>query len=206
MGASVAHTSRQYATRKQRSALMRQHLLEATIASLADKGYSGTTTLEVQQRAGVSRGALLYHFSSRTELILAAVEYLMRERFIALQRITEPPPREDRLGWAVRTLWSTFEGALFSASLELWLAARNDAELRAVLLPQERLFAAASNEWAASLFGSAASHPQFPVLIGILLDAMRGAAARSVLRSPSSDERLLTEWSLLAEKLLRTAL
>ena len=136
--------------------------------------------------------------------ILAAVEHLMRERLIALQSVTEPPPGEDRLAWAVRTIWSTFDGPLFSASLELWLASRNDAELRAALLPQERVFGAASNEWAASLFGPAAAHPQFPVFLEILLDAMRGAAARRVLRSPSSDERLLTEWTLLAEKLLRT--
>ncbi|MFG2250902.1 TetR/AcrR family transcriptional regulator [Spirillospora sp. NPDC048823] len=184
---------------------MRQRLLEATIDSLGDKGYGGTTTLEVQQRAGVSRGALLHHFSSRTELILAAVEHLMRERLVALQRITEPAPHEDRIEWAVRTLWSTLEGPLFSASLELWLAARNEAELLAVLLPQEQLIGAASNEWAAGLFGPAASHPQFPFVLEVLLDAMRGAAARRVLRNPTSDERLLAGWTLLAEKVLRTA-
>lgn len=204
MEVSAARTPGRRATHKERSALMRRRLLEATVASLVDRGYSGTTTLEVQQRAGVSRGALLHHYSSRTELILAAVEHLMRERLIALQSVTEPPPGEDRLAWAVRTIWSTFDGPLFSASLELWLASRNDAELRAALLPQERVFGAASNEWAASLFGPAAAHPQFPVFLEILLDAMRGAAARRVLRSPSSDERLLTEWTLLAEKLLRT--
>ncbi|CNF37621.1 TetR family transcriptional regulator [Mycobacterium tuberculosis] len=183
---------------------MRQRLLEATIDALVDKGYSGTTTLEVQKRAGVSRGALLHHFSSRTELILAAVEYLLRERLIELQATAKPPPHEERLGWAVRTIWSTFDGPLFSASLELWLAARNDPELLAALLPQERLFEAASNEWIASLFGPAASHPQFTSFLGVLLDAMRGAAVRRVLRSPTSDERLLAEWTLLAERLLQT--
>ncbi|MEO3828866.1 TetR/AcrR family transcriptional regulator [Actinomadura sp. B10D3] len=200
----MAHTSGRPATRSQRSAVMRRQILEATIASLVDKGYGGTTTLEVQQRAGISRGALLHHYSSRTELIVAAVEHLMRERITGLQRVTEPPPDEDRLAWAVRTLWNVFEGGLFSASLELWLAARNDPGLRAVLLPQERLFGAAAHEWAAGLFGPSASHPRFALCLGVLLDAMRGAAARRVLGSPSSDEQLLTEWTLMAEQFLGT--
>ncbi|MEV0431018.1 TetR/AcrR family transcriptional regulator [Micromonospora sp. NPDC050495] len=206
MGTSevTASAARRRPTHEQRSVVMRQRLLDATIASLGEKGYAGTTTLEVQQRAGVSRGALLHHYASRTELILAAVEYLLRERFVALQGLTAPPPREDRLGWAVQALWGTFGGPLFSASLELWLAARNDPELRAALLPQERLFGAASNEWAAGLFGPAASHPQFPTVLEILLDAMRGAAARAVLRSPSSDERLLTAWTQLVKSQLET--
>jgi AcrR family transcriptional regulator len=181
---------------------MRQRLLDATVASLVEKGYSGTTTLEVQQRAGVSRGALLHHYASRTELILAAVNYLMRERMVTLQDVREPPSGEERLDWAVRTLWATFDEPLFAASLELWLAARNDAGLRAALLPQERLFGAASNEWAAGLFGPAAEHPRFPALLEILLDAMRGAAARAVLRSRSSDERLLAGWNQLVKSQL----
>src|SRR5205809_3152820 len=102
---------------------MQQRLLDATLESLVERGYRGTTTLEVQKRAGVSRGALLHHFTSRSELILAAVEHLTRERVAAVSDLAhEAAPRvRARIEWAVRVLWSTFEGPLFSASLELWL-------------------------------------------------------------------------------------
>jgi AcrR family transcriptional regulator len=180
---------------------MRARLLDATIESLAEKGYGGTTTLEVQQRAGVSRGALLHHFASRTELILAALEHLTRERLAALQEeLTQHRPiRGDRVAWTVRVIWNSFDGPLFNASLELWLASRNDADLRAALVPQEKLLGGAIAAAAADLFGEVATHGRFAAVLEVLLDAMRGAAARAVLRSPASSERLIANWTALVK-------
>ena len=197
---TVAESARSRGTYEERSAAMRLRLLDATIESLAEKGFGATTTLEVQQRAGVSRGALLHHYASRMELMIAAVEHLTRERLAALHALAaQAPPRAGRIEWAVRVLWTeTFEGPLFTAALELWLAARNDVELRTALVPLERSLGAAINEVAAEVFGPAvATHPQFATVLEIYLDAMRGAAARQVLRSPNSDERLLAGWTQL---------
>jgi acetyl esterase/lipase len=52
----------------ERSARMRQKLLEATVQCLDELGYAATSTTEVVARAGVSRGALAHHFASKTEL------------------------------------------------------------------------------------------------------------------------------------------
>jgi AcrR family transcriptional regulator len=150
----------------------------------------------VQRRAGVSRGALLHHFSSRAELMLAAVDHLTRQRLEEVLRIarTEAPP-SGRFEWAVRILWSTFEGPMFTASLELWMAARNDPGLLAALLPQERVVGESIRGAAAELFGPEASEAEgFDDALTLLVDAMRGAAARAVLRSPGTDERLLELW------------
>jgi len=185
---------------------MQQRLLEATVSTLVEHGYRGTTTLEVQRRAGVSRGALLHHFTSRADLILAAVDHLTRERLAALHALATqaPPQRAKRVTWAVRVLWSSFEGALFSASPELWLAARSDADLRDTLLPQERLLGKEIEELAADLFGAKlASHPKFRSTTSVLIDSMRGAATRSALRADRSDERLIAGWVQLVEERLR---
>lgn len=184
-------------TQGERSAAMQRRLLDATVAALWEKGYGGTTTLEVQQRAGVSRGALLHHYASRADLMVAAVEHLTRERVAEVLALTKsPPPRSRRVEWAVGVLWGTFEGPLFAAALELWLAARSDAELLAALVPQERVLGQAIRGMAAELFGpTAQDSPRFPDALELLLDAMRGAAARSVLRSDSGDQRLLAHWT-----------
>jgi AcrR family transcriptional regulator len=176
---------------------MRRRLLDATVASLSEGGYRGTTTLEVQERAGVSRGALLHHFGSRAELILAAVDHLARERIALLVDIAKaPPPREQRTEWAVEILWSTFEGPLFAASLELWQAARADGDLLAALLPQERFLGKTIPGIAAELFGpETSSAGGFSDALAVLLDSMRGAAARGVLRSALNEKRMLTLWS-----------
>src|SRR5689334_19241731 len=129
---------------------MQRRLLDATVAALCEKGYGGTTTLEVQQRAGVSRGALLHHYASRAQLMVAAVEHLSRERVAEVLSLSQTSaPRSGRTEWAVRVLWQTFEGPLFAASLELWLAARNDEELLAALMPQERILGQAIRGMAA---------------------------------------------------------
>ncbi len=204
MSTSAKQVERKRPTQKERAAATRQRLLDATIECLVELGYRGTTTLEVQRRAGVSRGALLYHYTSRSELILAAIEHLARERLAVLQDLTanNTPPRRDRIAWAVRTLWGTVDDRLFQASLELWLAARNDAELRAALVPQERRMGGVMKEWASDLFGDAAQHPRFDAVLELLLDAMRGAASRSVLRRSRNDERLVSEWISVAESQL----
>jgi hypothetical protein len=107
--------------------------------------------------------------------------------------------------WAVRVLWSTFEGPLFIASLELWLAARNDPELRDALVPQERLLGKEIAEAAADVFGpKLAGHPQFRSTLAVLLDAMRGAASRASLRPAGGDDQLVAGWVRLVRDGLST--
>jgi AcrR family transcriptional regulator len=197
----VAQPARATRTQGERSAAMQRRLLDATIEALFEKGYGGTTTLEVQQRAGVSRGALLHHYSSRAELMVAAVEHLCRERTAEVLALVQgEAPAKDRIAWAVRVLWRTFEGPLFTAALELWLAARNDPDLLAVLLPQERVVGQGIRTMSIELFGEAAvASPHFPASLELLLDAMRGAASRRVLRADGSEERLLNEWTSFME-------
>ena len=60
----------------QKSAMTRDRILDATINCFINLGYTNVTTAKVASTAGVSRGAMLHHFPSKTELIQAAVEYL----------------------------------------------------------------------------------------------------------------------------------
>ncbi|MFI9557588.1 TetR/AcrR family transcriptional regulator [Nonomuraea endophytica] len=190
-----------------RSASMRHRLLDTTIAVLDEKGYGGTTTLEVQRRAGVSRGALLHHFGSRTELMLAAVNHLAQRRVDAMLRLVQSEaPTSGRIEWAVRVLWSQHDGPRFRASLAMWLAARADSELLTALLPQERVIGHSIRAVAAKLFGQEVAEADgFGDALDIALDAMRGAAARQVLRSPGSDERLVRLWTELLAHRVGTA-
>jgi AcrR family transcriptional regulator len=67
-------------TQAQRRDEMRRVLLDAAVDSLVEHGFAGTTTLEVQRRAGVSRGALLHHFPSKAELLVATIGHLAEMR------------------------------------------------------------------------------------------------------------------------------
>jgi AcrR family transcriptional regulator len=67
-------------TQAQRSAEMRERLLDATISVLIEYGFAGTTTARVVEAAGVTKGAQLHHFPSKESLVVAAIDHLARQR------------------------------------------------------------------------------------------------------------------------------
>jgi AcrR family transcriptional regulator len=67
-------------TNAERSALTRTRLIQATIDALFEQGYAAATTIEVAKRAKASRGAMLHHFPTRVDLLLAAAEHIISEQ------------------------------------------------------------------------------------------------------------------------------
>lgn len=134
-------------TRMEQRERTREVLLDAAMMSLVEHGYAGTTTQRVQERAQVSRGALLHHFGSKAELFVAATQHiadrrLARIREIASQAQGQPNARPQ----VVRAMRDAMTGAPFLAAMELWTASRTDPKLRAALLPAERRLGAALRE------------------------------------------------------------
>src|SRR5262252_862715 len=82
-------------TQQQRRDETRRALLDAAVESLIEVGFARTTTLEVQRRADVSRGALLHHFPSKAELLVAAVDHLAEMRARELKALSSQLPSED---------------------------------------------------------------------------------------------------------------
>src|SRR5688572_25187232 len=81
-------------TQQQRRDETRRALLDAAVESLIEVGFARTTTLEVQRRADVSRGALLHHFPSKAELLVAAIAHLAEMRAIELKRLSSELPAD----------------------------------------------------------------------------------------------------------------
>ena len=121
-------------TQAERSASTRAMLLEATTSCLVERGYAGTTTAEVESRAGVSRGARLHHFPTKAALLAAAVARIYsqetRNYANAMEQMGESA-QDFRTGY--RLLWQTYSEPAHAAVLEIYLAARTDPELRAAL-------------------------------------------------------------------------
>src|SRR3954451_12030550 len=108
-------------TQAERRASTRAALLQATIDCLIELGYAGTTTNEVQQRAGVSRGALTHHFASKAELLLAAMDLLYDELSASVRAaIVDLPDGPARIRPAIELIWERYYGPLFMAAIELW--------------------------------------------------------------------------------------
>lgn len=130
-------------TQDQRRTETRRRLLDATIDCLAEYGYAGATTRRIAERAEVSVGAVTHHFQYRVDLVAAAVEELVRRRLVALRQALDelPEGRERRVGAALDLIWADFSGPLFTVMVKLWIAAGDEEELYARMVPLERLLA-----------------------------------------------------------------
>lgn len=125
-------------TQEERRTATRALLLEATIAVLVEQGYRGTTTLAVEKRAGVSRGARIHHFANKAALLAAVADYLYEQlsdfyaEAFAADRALESDL--DRFRRGLKALWSIYQRPHFTAVLELNMAARTDPELQEGLM------------------------------------------------------------------------
>ncbi|MFO7193950.1 TetR/AcrR family transcriptional regulator [Thermocrispum agreste] len=126
-------------TRQQQRDQTRKHLLDTTVDCLVEYGYAGTTTQRIQDRAGVSRGALLHHFGSKEQLFVAAIGHIAELHLEQIKAAAEQmAPGKQAVPGLVEVLRKAMSGPNFLAGLELWMAARTDPRLRAALVPSER--------------------------------------------------------------------
>ncbi len=180
-------------------------LLSATVDSLLELGFARTTTLEVQKRAGVSRGALLHHFPSKAELLAACVAHLAELRGRELHSLALGlPTGKGRSDAALDLLWQSFSGPLFCVALELRGAARTDDEFRAVLIAAELDLRDRIVRQSRSLFGeSVASKKGFECALDITLQLMIGAAMSTALHNdPDKTQALVGRWKAIFPTLL----
>lgn len=66
-------------SRKASKETRQQQLIEATIDSLAKRGYSDTTLANVADGAGLSRGIVNFHFESKEKLLVATLQFMADE-------------------------------------------------------------------------------------------------------------------------------
>jgi len=192
-------------TQQQRRDETRRALLDAAVASLVELGVARTTTLEVQKRAGLSRGALLHHFPSKAELVAATVAHLAQMRGRELkERAAGLPAGEARVDAVFDLLWQSFTGPLFYVAMELRAAARTDRELRRALAPVERDVHERIVQQYRALFGSdIASRPGFDRALELTLQLMIGAGMTSILHGEQARvESLVAAWKSMFHTLL----
>jgi AcrR family transcriptional regulator len=192
---------------EQRSRVTRGRLLEATVDCLAERGWAGTSTTLVSQRAGVSRGAQLHHFPSKEALVLAAVEHLAeRRRDEMAVAAAAVPVGAGRTRAVLGMLAEHFTGPVFGAALELWVAARTDARLHAALAPLEQRLGRQTHRLTVELLGADDGDPAERELVQATLDLVRGLGLADTLADDGMRRaRVLDRWALVLDRQLGTS-
>ncbi|WP_436500654.1 TetR/AcrR family transcriptional regulator [Actinokineospora sp. HUAS TT18] len=194
-------TTRTHRTQQERREQTREALLDATIVCLVELGYTRTTVQEICARAGVSRGAQQHHFTTKAELMAAALEHLF-DRLIAevTTAASALPPGRERLIKGIDLLWEAYSGTLSTAAMELWVAARTDEELRGTLLPVDRALGHATLE---TLRAAAEGEPphtaaEAETILLLTINLVRGLALDAMIGGdPKRRRRLLNEWKTM---------
>jgi AcrR family transcriptional regulator len=184
----------------------RERILEAAVTIVIEQGTSRATTLEVQRRAGVSRGALLHHFPTHAALLSATVEGLVkRNEEAVLESLAKLEGTKDVVERAIRVLAIASVQPSYLAELELWAVSRTDPDLRATLAEAERRARKDSERVMKTLFESSDSNPMQASVMAMTIEFLRGLALSGVLRgSPVRRQQLIGHWIQATKLLLET--
>ena len=188
-------------TQEERSTETKKRLLEATIDCLNELGYNKSGTVEIARRAGVSRGALMHHFPSKHDLIVATAEY-----------------HWNRIAEEVRNLAMTMHGGQLSldafidgiwnkvflirgssATIEMIIAARTDSKLRRELVPMlNRLYSNYDEIWSQFFHNSGVSPERIEMLFDLTIELLRGMTLQRVLKDePEYYQKFLDSWKTI---------
>jgi AcrR family transcriptional regulator len=195
-------------TQEERSAATRTRLLDATLECLAELGYARTTTTEIAERGGVSRGAQLHHFPTKAELVIEAVGYLFDRRDEEFRAaFANLPADANRGAAAVDILWSMVSGPTFHAWLELAVAARTDPLLR----PKVTVLTTRFTENVTRTFGElfprpAGGSPYWDLAPSFTFALLEGLALDAMVTPDSTDiNRVLDIWRNVARLVMSGA-
>jgi AcrR family transcriptional regulator len=182
-------------TQEERAAETRLRLLDATIALLLDRGYSRITTADIAALAGVSRGALTHHFTSKEEIVTRAVQHQLRQTTADLHAVAESlqGTSTDEI---VDYLWDMMAGGLFLVTLEYLPEARHNADFKAQMIPVVKEFHAALDAVWARLSEYAGIEPtRAQVMLNATMCLIRGMVAQTIVRDdPDYFRGLLAYW------------
>jgi AcrR family transcriptional regulator len=190
----------------ERTRAMRQRLMEATVDCLVELGWAGTTTTVVSQRAGVSRGAQLHHFPTKYDLVVAAVGHLTERRRDDMRREAADLPEDGRTRAILEILSKQFTSPVFFAALELWVAARTDAELRKSVAPLERRVGRETHSYALELLTVDEAKGDNRQIVQATLDLLRGLGLAASLSDDTKRRgAVLDSWAVILDNELEMA-
>ena len=109
----------------------RTRILDAAMRLFAEIGYHAATNAVIADAAQLTRGAMLYHFATREELVEAVIAHieLHRARLFEQAASIPPGPGVDAAEQAIDVYWTLLQEVPFVAFAELEAAARTDPML-----------------------------------------------------------------------------
>ena len=190
--AAIDQNTDKPARRKEPKDVRRKQLIEATIDSIAKRGFASTTMADVADGAGLSRGIVNFHFESKEKLLAEALRFLVEVYGTHWQNAvdTAGPRAADRL-WAL--VQSDFSRKVCNKRyISAWFGLRAEAQSR----PTYRLICGHHDESFVSLLNEICTelvedgnYDADPVRLASVIDATLEGLWLQVLMGPDGMSR-----------------
>jgi AcrR family transcriptional regulator len=119
----------------------RARILDEAVRVIAAGGYAAATNAAVAEAAGITRGAMLYHFPTREDLLESVIGHLQAERAELFRAAAEDlPVGADVTEHAIDSYWELLRHPTFTAFMELETAARTDSVVATLIAPARAEF------------------------------------------------------------------
>jgi len=174
-------------SQEERSADTRARLRGATLETLLELGYARTSTVEICRRAGVSRGAMLHQYPTKTDLIIDTARHRFERARVEMEQLALGFGRgELTIDAFIAGMWEqVFPIQSVVLTLETLVAARADPELDRVIGGFLADMLQGYEAVATTAFaGTGFSVEQRHVLVLLTACAVRGLRYQQLMHSP----------------------
>ena len=206
MGSSRSTPREPSVPQQARSIRTRKVLIEAAAACLVERGYAGTSTLVVAERAALSQGSVFKHFPVKQQLLAAAVAELLIQLSARFEREARERLAPARATWSARVepavdvLWGIFRSSELRAVYEVYIAARTepalDAELDGIVAEhRSRILLLAR-----LVFPELREHPGLEDAVATVIFAMQGASVGLFGTGIRNEAEILAFFARLARR------
>jgi len=187
--------ARTYAARATPKSLRtRARILDAAMRLFAEVGYHAATNAVISDAAKLTRGAMLYHFANREELVEAAVAHIDLARARLFEQAARAPAARgaDASEAAIDAYWALLHETPFMAFAELEAAARTEPMLRERLAAAQAAFDRAQVGDRFAGLAQAGADPRFQTSRDLGRFLLEGVARGAMTYDePARRERLL---------------
>lgn len=175
-------------TQAERTEETRAALIEAAIGVLHNHGYNAATTAAIADEAGVSRGSIIYHFSTRAQLMSEVISFVYEQERHHYEELSRQGFDMSRPEDWPDMLWKVLSRSSGMAVLEILQASRSDSELAALVIPTQERVEQASVEAIMRWIPGDPEHMR--VMTRLFVWTIRGLAMSRVLsRDPDETEQ-----------------
>ena len=168
----------------------RRRLVDATIMLLHEKGAGQLTMADVAREAGLTRGAIQYHFENPKSLLIASIEEIA-SRLSQHLDATELAslPLTERIDRIVDDYWQGFRGFNYTAFIEIAVRGRQDPDFEeAIATTLEELERQRADVWQAIFEDTGRSRAEIRSWRHMLLVTLRGLALTNMI--PGGNEKV----------------